>query len=596
MTEQHSVLCSRPAVSQPDWAGELMDKITQVLLTEFSKAHQISELPEDKQFEHFAAFLTLRRHHSRTFDTTDIVVGGPGDTSIDSIAIIVNGVLVKDVDDVTELAEKNGYIDASFIFAQADRGPSFESTKIGSFGFGVEDFFKDEPKLDRNKELGDAASLAKAIYDKGHLIKNSPTCRLYYVTTGNWIDDNNLTARRDSCIEDLVASNIFSSVDFQCYGAKEVHRFYNQTKNAVTRDFSFPERTEISAIDGVEQAFLGHISAREFLKIISDDSGDDILGSIFDENVRDWQDYNNQVNKDIRDTLQSGNHTRFVLMNNGVTIITRNLNQLGSKFTIEDFQVVNGCQTSHVIFDQRGGDMDAVSIPLRLISTQDDDLTRSITHATNRQTELKSEQLYALTDFARLLESYFSSVEEPHKLYYERRDCQYDRLPNIEKTRIVTPQSLIRAFGAMFLDEPTRVTRNYKSIRDLVGEKIFIEGDKFEPYYVASYSAYKLEFLFRNQRIGNEYKAARYHILMALRYLINPAPLPVQMNSNEIKRRCDEMTDVLFDTDKVDALLDKAAGIVRKVVGEPFDRDNIRTEPMKDSLLQELAVDMPYER
>lgn len=560
-----------------------MDRITESLLEEFSHAHQVENLPEDKQFEHFSAFITLRRHHSRSFDTADIVVGGGDDTSIDSISIIVNGSLVNDIDDVTELAERNGYIEANFIFVQADRGASFASAKIGSFGFGVEDFFKEAPSLRRNQKIKDAAAIAKAIFDRGNLIRNKPTCRLYYVTTGAWTNDENLIARRDGCVAALEASSLFGQIEFLCYGANEVHRFYNQTKTAVVREFSFKDRTEIPEIEGVEQAYLGHISAREFAKIISDDSGDDILGSIFDENVRDWQDYN-QVNEEIRDTLQSGKRARFVLMNNGVTIITRKLTQLGSNFTIEEFQIVNGCQTSHVIFDQRTGELDSVSIPLRLISTQDEELIESITRATNRQTELKPEQLYALTDCAKKLELFFKTIPEAHRLYYERRDCQYDRFPNIEKTRIVTPQSLIRAFGAMFLDEPTRVTRNYKSIRDLVGEQIFKEGDRLEPYYVAAFAAYRLEFLFRNQRLESEYKAARYHILMALRYLINPTTLP-RMNSNEMERRCNEMTDALWDTAKADTLLVQAAEIVKEVVGEPFDRDNIRTESTKDDLL-----------
>src|SRR5947209_17305476 len=101
-----------------------MDIITQALLAEFSKANQTEHLPEDKQFEHFVAFITLRRHHTRTFDTTDMVIGDGADTGVDSIAIIVNGALVTDVDSVAELAERNGYLEVNFIFTQADRGPS----------------------------------------------------------------------------------------------------------------------------------------------------------------------------------------------------------------------------------------------------------------------------------------------------------------------------------------------------------------------------------------------------------------------------------------------------------------------------------------
>jgi AIPR protein len=124
-----------------------------------------------------------------------------------------------------------------------------------------------------------------------------------------------------------------------------------------------------------------------------------------------------------------------------------------------------------------------------LIETQDDDVKEAIVKATNRQTELTTEQLYALTDFARQLEMHFKSVPENNRLFYERREGQYDRFPTeVPKSKIVTPQSLIRAFGAMFLDEPTRVTRNYRGIREKVGKEIFAKGHRLEPYYIAAYA------------------------------------------------------------------------------------------------------------
>lgn len=214
-------------------------------------------------------------------------------------------------------------------------------------------------------------------------------------------------------------------------------------------------------------------------------------------------------------------------------------------------------------------------------------MIEAIIRATNNQTPLKPEQLYALMEFAKKLELLFNSYDEPHRLYYERRDGQYDRFPSIEKTRIVMPQPLIRSFASMFLDEPTRATRSPKIIRGLVGEKIFKGGDRLEPYYVAAYAAYRLEFLFRNHRLDSVYKIARYHILMAFRYLVNRARLP-WMNSHDMQRRCEEMISVLWDESRVDAVLIEAASVVREVVGYPFDGDHIRTEPAKDALVHAL--------
>jgi AIPR protein len=100
----------------------------------------------------------------------------------------------------------------------------------------------------------------------------------------------------------------------------------------------------------VSEAYIGFITLGDFLSIVSDDEGE-LLGSIFYENVRDWQEYTAPVNDEIRETVTSDHKDRFVIMNNGITMIARTLRALRlDRFQIEDFQIVNGCQTTHVLF------------------------------------------------------------------------------------------------------------------------------------------------------------------------------------------------------------------------------------------------------
>ena len=85
-----------------------MDRITESLLTEFSNEHGITHLPESKRFEHFCGFVTVRRHYNESFDTEDIITGAGGDTRIDGMAIIVNGVLITDLETVEDLGHNAG--------------------------------------------------------------------------------------------------------------------------------------------------------------------------------------------------------------------------------------------------------------------------------------------------------------------------------------------------------------------------------------------------------------------------------------------------------------------------------------------------------
>ncbi|MDP2673508.1 MAG: AIPR family protein [Dehalococcoidia bacterium] len=562
-----------------------MDRVSESLLHEFSEEHGILTRPEEERFEHFAASITVQRHYSETFDTDEIVTGAGGDTGIDAVAILVNGSLITDIETVEEQADTAGNLDVTFVFVQAERSSSFDGAKIGNFGFGVLDFFKETPSLQRNDRITEAAAIMAAIYKQSSKFKRgNPVCRLYYVTTGKWVEDPTLETRRRAVVNDLKETGLFREADFVPVDADGLQRLYRQTKNAIAREFNFVNRTVIPDVPGVKEAYLGFLPATDFVKLIQDDGGE-IISGLFYDNVRDWLD-SNPVNDEIRVTLGSEARARFVLMNNGITIIARNLQPTGNKFLIEDFSIVNGCQTSHVLFGERDQLDESVMVPIRLIGTQDENIINGIIRATNRQTEVKAEQFYALQEFSKTLELFCQAfTDAQHKLYYERRTRQYHRLP-IEKTRIVTPANMIKAYAAMFLAEPHRTTRNYAALKAKVGTEIFVQGHRMEPYYAAAYALYKLEFLFRTGRLEAKYKPARFHILLAARSLANPDRLP-PANSHEMERYCKTIMAILWDPTKADELIITAAKVVDSVAAGNFHRDNIRTEPFTKKVVAE---------
>lgn len=562
-----------------------MDRITKSLLDEFCREHGLTLLPEDKQFEHFSAYLTLSRFLSESFDTSELVTGASGDTSLDAIGIVVNGALVTEREAVEDLAARNGYLEVVFVFVQAERSASFETAKIGQIGFGVNDFFSEDHQLPRNELVSEAAAITAAIYERSpRFTRGNPSCRIFYITTGKWLGDQNLEARRAGVVADLKGLNIFKTVEFTPVGADLVQKWYHEAKNATSCDFDFRDRIAMPTIPGVSEAHLGIIPGPEFLRLIQDESGS-LIRSIFYDNVRDWQDYNT-VNEGIRDTVASDLlRPRFALMNNGITIIAKSLRATGTRFHVEDYQIVNGCQTSHVLYDHRNAIDESVMVPVRLIATQDEDVIASIIKATNRQTEVKEEQLLALSDFQKKLEAYFQTFENGKKLYYERRSRQYNSVPGIEKTRIVTLGNLVRAFASIFLQEPHRTARNYGALLDRVGKEIFGDSHRLEPYYVAALAQYKLEFLFRNGFINAEYKPARYHMLLAFRFLTSDPKLPAA-NSHEMERYCKPIVEGLWDASKAEEIFKNAANVVSSAAGGNLDRDNIRTSAFTELLIE----------
>ena len=254
-----------------------------------------------------------------------------------------------------------------------------------------------------------------------------------------------------------------------------------------------------------------------------------------------------------------------------------------NRFHIEDYQIVNGCQTSHVLYDQGTTLDDSVIIPLRLIATQDDEIIASIVKATNRQTQVKEEQLLALNDVQKKLEAYFASFDEARRLYYERHSRQYNTTAGIEKTRIITLTNLIRAYAAFVWDEPHRTTRNFKALLDKVGTTIFGADHRSEPYYAAASALYRLESLFRSGSIEAKYKPARYHILMAARLLASGGR-PPRPNSSEMARFADELTEKFWDQDVAERLFADAVEVVDEMASGNLHRDNIRTQPFTEAV------------
>ena len=74
-------------------------------------------------------------------------------------------------------------------------------------------------------------------------------------------------------------------------------------------------------------------------------------------------------------------------------------------------------------------------------------ITNSIIKAANWQTDIKEEQLFALQEYPKQLEAFFSAFPLANRVYYERRSGQYDSL-DIEKTRNTTVREMSFEFRA----------------------------------------------------------------------------------------------------------------------------------------------------
>lgn len=368
--------------------------------------------------------------------------------------------------------------------------------------------------------------------------------------------------------------------------ARELQRRYQGLRTGAEREFTFQNRVALPEISRVSESHLGYIGATDFLNVLTDDDGN-LMSTVFYENVRDFQGEGNSVNAEIAATLTGDSRSQFPLMNNGVTIIAKAMRQTGTKFVIQDFQVVNGCQTCNVLWAHRADLDESVLVPLRLISTDDEDVIVDIIRATNRQTEVKEEQFYATSDYLKQLEMYFESTPIDRRLYLERRSKQHANAP-IERTRIVPFNSLVRSFASVVLNEPHRATRNYKQVLERIPDDLLNPSHKPALYLASASALYRLDFLFRNNVLDRRFSPAKYHLLLATRLLIAPK-LPRHLNGREAETWAKKLVDTYWDPAKSEELFKKAASDIDTLAAGDLSRDQIRTLPFTEKVLKHYA-------
>lgn len=552
-----------------------MDLVTKNLVSSFREEESLpNDIDEPLLFEHFSNFCVVSHEYGEEFDVEDVHTGGGDDLGLDGIAIVVNGTLVSDATEVEDLAATNKYIETEFIFTQAKSGAGFSGSEISNMFFGVKDLFSEAPALPRNQTVQQKETVIGAVYEKSSLFKRgNPVVRMYYLTTGKWQNDQKLEARIEHERDALLELNIFSEVHFVPIDARALQRLYNSAKNRLTKSITFTGKVTLPSLPGVQESYLGFLPGDEYLKLITDDAGNIVRGLFYD-NVRDFQG-DNPVNQEIDDTLKSSAKQLFVLLNNGVTIVADTISKTGDIFTIEDYQIVNGCQTSHVLFHNSTALSGEVQIPVKLIVSQDGDVKNRIIKATNRQTPVKTEELTALTDFQKALEDYYNAITGDGRLYYERRSQQYRSSTGIEKIRIVSVSNQIRSFASMFLGLAHQASRYYGTLLKSIETKIFVTSHPPVAYYVSALTLYRFEYLVRKKSIDAKYRPFKYHLLAIFRMQVGGSTMP-PMSSNKFEKYCQELVHALADEKKYSKLFEDALKTLDKVLEGQYERDKAK--------------------
>lgn len=548
--------------------GKNMDRITQSMIDSFKNNQNLNMDDASELFEYFVNYCVVNNiYGSDDFDLEEITTG-KATQGIDGIAIIVNQKFVNTIEDIDTLIEYNKSISVKFVLIQAKTSSSFDNTEIGNMLTYSKLFFSDDTSMFHTPEMQHFIELKEYIFSKGDKLKKNPELFLFYVTLGTWTEDENLQATISVGKESLRGTNLFSNISFEPCGSEKIQDLYRKTKEKLKSTFKFEKRITMYSINDDEVGYSGVLPFKEFKKLIIDENG--ATKAVFEDNIRDYLGPNPDVNKNITETIKTGNVNAFSMLNNGITVVTSSIIISGDIATIEDYQIVNGCQTSNVLIENMDSveGIDELIIPIRIIATKDENLKNDITRATNSQTAIKKDQLEALSTFQKKLEEYYKTYRDEDALVYERRTGQY-RDSNIPKNRIVTIAMQIKTVAAMFLDEPSGVSGQYGTVAKRVGNKIFKTADKEIIYYASSLALYKIENLFKTHKIDKKYRRARYHAMMLFRMLVSTEEMP-RFNARKMENYCKSILEVLENNTECERIF---CGIVAYIASKDDELD-----------------------
>lgn len=541
-----------------------MDVITKGFLNDFIERKGYSKIKESDQFEYFCNFCVINKEFDSISFDEKIISTGNSTQGIDGIGIIVNNKLCSNSSEIKQIMELNRVLTVTFVFIQSKSSSSFNNQQIENFCRWTKNFFSEESTLFTTDEMKNFIEMREFIYSNTRLMKErSPICKLYFCTTGKWLNDPNLISVIESNRKEIENLDKFKEIEIIPIDHLDLQNLYRKTKEPVEATIKFERRVNIPTINEITVAYSGLLPFSEFKKIIIDETGK--MKSVFDDNIRDYLEQStNPVNKDISKTIQNGDLEQFCILNNGVTIVAEEITGSGETITLSNYQIVNGCQTSNVLYENRMIDgIDNMHIPIKIIVTNNKVIKSQITRATNNQTAVNAVELEALSDFQRDLEDYYNSLDkDDFKLYYERRTNQYKNSEEIPLNRIINRETQLKTLSSMFLNNPQNVTGNYGRIIEKMGIEIFNSEHDYFPYYISSLTYYQLEKLLLENKLLTKSKRFRYHILLIYRFLITKVVTPNLKDRSKMIKTCNQILDVLKDKNQSFEIFKAAAEFI----------------------------------
>ena len=390
-------------------------------------------------------------------ETIEAITDGSDDRGVDAIHVVEG-------DDHAEI-----YIfQVKYRETVSNTDKTINDSEVLKVSLFIEELFDKSQNLasSGNFRLREAVNRVWALHAKGVL------CRYQLVFCSN---DQGLSPSARGILSSV--SEKHQQVSFETYGANELIRdLAARGARRETGQLQVIGKEVFERTDGDVRGVIASVDARSFVDLIKTSDGQSIKRYLFDDNLRVFLGVNGGYNPAIISTATSTESHLFWYLNNGITITCKaysyNKSHANTIIKIEDFQIVNGAQTSHSLIEASRINpkaLEEVVLMVRVYATDREDIAERVAVATNSQARIQGRDLKANHPILKKLELAFAE----RGYFFERKRAMHaDR----ESATRIDAFKLGQIIMAYHLNEPDRARGESDSIFDARFSQIFHDG------------------------------------------------------------------------------------------------------------------------
>ena len=440
-------------------------------------------------FSIFSLMQIFKKQDIEISDIEDSIIDGGGDGGIDSIIIMIDGKLIRTMEEFDDFKRENNdqasnSTRLNIYFSQIKESPSFKESvwekMLSTFMFVYEDTSID---YILNPEAKEKINLVKECIDFVITFSNLINIKINYVTTGDTLCiSQGVKAKEDQLLSKLKQYTNTQKIEISYYGGNELREIFNtplETKSIIKYERMMEKRFNIDN----DNSFAILVTISNYYDFITSDEYE-LREAIFEDNVRHFEG-TVEVNKAIMETLKNDFSIEFWALNNGITILADEITPItDSRLRINNLQIVNGLQTSFCIYNylkNNSGNLENEkrSVLVKIIKVTDETISDKIIKCTNSQTAVRSAELRATDKYQRDIENNFLA----NGLYYNRRKNYYKNQgkPRAKMYGIANTAQYVEA---ILFASPSSARNNPTSLlkKDINYNKIFNEENDINIY------------------------------------------------------------------------------------------------------------------